>query len=497
MTRVLNWLMLCGLLAGELAARAGGGGGYSGGGGSSGGGSSGGGGSSYSGGSSSYSGSSSYDSDSGGGGVDDDGLGAWIILGVFTAFVIYGIFANWRDKRAKRHRKINAAHKRREKLREIQKLDPNFSRVLFLSFAHLVYVKYQESVGGIARKNENEFAVLPYLNEKLRAKVREGGAKISEVVVGGISIPFTNIASDQIRIVVEYDANVVFKKNNKRWLYRHRMTFARTKTATTREPSKVLDLGCPKCGSAEEPKLTGECPSCGAINNDGQYDWTVVDLTTMLSVGVDQPVSNGGAEVGTNLPTVVSPTLARDTRDLQMRDPEFDWKAFHKRAEIMFMAIQTAWTERDEAGLRPYETDTIFDSHRYWLERYREGKIINKLSDIEILSIEPSAIEHDAFFDAITVRIRAKMKDWHESESGTVLWGSKSKTKEFTEYWTLIRRNGRTTKSDSDARNCPNCGASLDRVNMAGVCEYCNSNIVTGDFDWVLAIIDQDEEYHG
>jgi hypothetical protein len=29
------------------------------------------------------------------------------------------------------------------------------------------------------------------------------------------------------------------------------------------------------------------------------------------------------------------------------------------------------------------------------------------------------------------------------------------------------------------------------------VCEYCGSKIVTGDFDWVLARIEQDEAYRG
>jgi len=28
---------------------------------------------------------------------------------------------------------------------------------------------------------------------------------------------------------------------------------------------------------------------------------------------------------------------------------------------------------------------------------------------------------------------------------------------------------------------------------MAGVCEYCRSKIVAGEFDWVLSRIEQDE----
>ena len=46
------------------------------------------------------------------------------------------------------------------------------------------------------------------------------------------------------------------------------------------------------------------------------------------------------------------------------------------------------------------------------------------------------------------------------------------------------------------ALQCPNCGAAL-KVNMAGVCEYCRSKITSGEFDWVLSRIEQDEAYAG
>jgi predicted amidophosphoribosyltransferase len=43
---------------------------------------------------------------------------------------------------------------------------------------------------------------------------------------------------------------------------------------------------------------------------------------------------------------------------------------------------------------------------------------------------------------------------------------------------------------------CPNCGAPLN-VNMAGRCEHCDAKITSGEFDWVLSRIEQDEAYEG
>jgi predicted amidophosphoribosyltransferase len=44
--------------------------------------------------------------------------------------------------------------------------------------------------------------------------------------------------------------------------------------------------------------------------------------------------------------------------------------------------------------------------------------------------------------------------------------------------------------------NCPNCGAPL-KVNSTGICEFCSGKITSGEFDWVLSLIEQDESYRG
>ena len=80
------------------------------------------------------------------------------------------------------------------------------------------------------------------------------------------------------------------------------------------------------------------------------------------------------------------------------------------------------------------------------------------------------------------------------AETGEVLSGSPEQTRKFSEYWTFVRRAGVTSK-ERDAARCPSCGAPLDKVTQVGICEYCQSNITRGDFDWVLSRIEQDEAY--
>ena len=58
-----------------------------------------------------------------------------------------------------------------------------------------------------------------------------------------------------------------------------------------------------------------------------------------------------------------------------------------------------------------------------------------------------------------------------------------------------MRSRGASENTKGDAV-CPNCAAELN-ISMAGECEYCGSKLTSGQFDWVLSEIQQDEEYTG
>lgn len=497
---ILLFPLVAGIFATELEARFGGGGGYSGGGGGSSGG-------------------------SGGG----EGIGAIIYLvlrlffllwnsgpvgKIFAILLLVGVIAGgvWWTKHKKKQR--NAMDKQGRILRsrrsqkrqsagvnQILQSDPNFSRVLFLDFARLVYVKFHESRGGLGRRNDTEFAVAPFLSPEIRKGVKDSNVEVSEVIVGAIEIKNVQTLPDLVRVMVNIKANVVeAPKGQKpqRYFIEQTLTFARPKTGTTQAPEKVLSLGCPNCGSPEEPELNGRCPSCGSLTGGGQMDWQVKRIATTRRETVGPPVgASGGVEVGTGDPTIFAPDLAAQKRSLSMRDPNFSWASLTRRAKHMFLELQQAWTDLDGKRIRPFLTDTLFDTVRYWLERYKETGVREVIDDVKIQRVEVAKIEHDAWFDAITLRIFASMKEHKLGKDGQQISGSKTKPRSFSEYWTLIRRSDASHDAPGEPNSCPNCGAPLDKVNMAGVCEYCNGKIVTGNFDWALAIITQDEDYNG
>jgi hypothetical protein len=130
------------------------------------------------------------------------------------------------------------------------------------------------------------------------------------------------------------------------------------------------------------------------------------------------------------------------------------------------------------------------------MERYRAEGYVNRVSEAVVTGVHLGKLSIDAYVESITVRIFARMLDWTEDKSGKVVGGSATEPKIFSEYWTFVRSAGKAHR-ESSVSNCPNCGAPLDKVSETGVCGYCDAKIVTGEYDWVLSSIDQDDDYAG
>jgi predicted lipid-binding transport protein (Tim44 family) len=199
-------------------------------------------------------------------------------------------------------------------------------------------------------------------------------------------------------------------------------------------------------------------------------------------------------EVGTDLPSVIQPGFAEIRQEFEKKNPTFSWGEFQTRAKLIFDELQAAWSTLNWERARPHETDNLFQMHQYWIDAYKRQHLRNALDACRITAMQPVKIKEDSFYLAITLRIGAEGFDYTVDESGRVVSGSKKKLRQWSEYWTFIKsRNAKPIPATTDL-NCPNCGAPL-KVNNAGVCEFCGGKITSGDFDWVLSKIEQDEAY--
>jgi hypothetical protein len=166
------------------------------------------------------------------------------------------------------------------------------------------------------------------------------------------------------------------------------------------------------------------------------------------------------------------------------------------RAEKIFIELQKAWTQKNWNLARPYETDTLFHTHLFWIEDFRRKGQTNFLGSPKVERLEPVSVMKDNFYMSFTFRIYAQMLDYTIDKNNKLIRGNRTKPIQFSEYWTFIKginANQKDPKTQS-FHLCPSCGAEL-KISMGGVCEFCGSKITLGQFDWVLSQIEQDEEF--
>lgn len=375
-------------------------------------------------------------------------------------------------------------------------LDKNFSRPVFLDFFSKLFTEVHKARAG----NLDRWAA--YLSTQAAADLRQqalqsGLSAVGDVIIGALHWRRLTKQGAFLHATIEVESNVVeTRRGRQQSFYRVESWHLRRRDGVlSKPPEKVQKLGCPNCGNPGELTPQGKCPYCDQMvaRSGGQFDWVVVSLTTMRQEAVAPPVGSGGVEEGTRLPTRFHPQLGARREAFMTRYPQFDWPAFLARAEHIFRALQAAWSEQKWEKARPYETDNLFGQHCYWMEAYRSQGLANRIEQIKIQKMELVDIASDAFYDSLTLRIFASMVDYTEElESGRLVSGNKDRPHSFSEYWTFIRRIG--SQGGGEATSCPSCGAPL-AINQAGTCEHCGAHLTSGEFDWVLSQIEQDESY--
>lgn len=385
----------------------------------------------------------------------------------------------------------NSVQRRRPpSLDNLRMNDPNFSETLFLDFVNSLYSRLLLGMG----KDLSEIGA--YLDNGLRARMEtRTSAAVDAVIIGSVRLVSINRSEALEKVEVEVEGNLAMQNGDELYVV-DQLSLKRTLGTKTNPPETVYTLACPSCGNTGGVDKSGHCSFCDQTVNSGRWSWVLDQFRHQKSTPKPPVVlSSGGMEIGTDLPTERSPSLSADVARLKKKDPSFDEQKFSEFVSRTFLALQQAWSDLDWGKARALETDYLFNQHQYWIRCYQKLKVRNVLEDVEVTDIQLSKVSIDRFFEGVTVRIFARMKDYTiSSETGQVLSGNPKQTRAFSEYWTFVRRAGVTTQ-DRDAARCPSCGAPLDKVTQVGVCEYCQSNITRGDFDWILSRIEQDEAY--
>lgn len=390
-----------------------------------------------------------------------------------------------------------------QEFNQLRRFDPNFSEITFTDFCYALYARAHEARG---RGKLDELS--PYISEDARNILNQrnppGLKEVTGIIIGSMQVTgVQGLASPVVMIRVEFESNYteIVEGEGKS---RAEMTYyaveswvlERKRDVLSPPPAKATALHCPRCGAALMKDTTGACAFCGARIESGEFEWFVRGVRPISREERGPMLTSDVPEVGTNYPSVVQPNFQAVRAHFQENNPSFTVPEFEARVQLIFHELQIAWSTLLWERARPHETDNIFQMHQYWIEAYKRQGLRNALDNFRITAMKAVKIREDAFYNSITMRIWAEGHDYTVNKDGKIVSGSNTKLRRWSEYWTFIRnRNAKAAASRADL-NCPNCGAPL-KVNVSGICEYCRGKITSGEFDWVLSKIEQDESYAG
>ncbi len=175
-------------------------------------------------------------------------------------------------------------------------------------------------------------------------------------------------------------------------------------------------------------------------------------------------------------------------------DPNFSEERFLERAKDAFMIIQKAWSDQNLSLIRPFVSNGVYNRFSIQIEIQKAENRRNLIENINILNANIIAAASDNFYDRIDVAFSVMMDDKDiDLKTQKVLQVNESS---FIEYWTFLRKRGTKTLRESGLieGRCPNCGGEI-KINENAVCEYCKAFVFSGEYDWILTEITQEEEY--
>ncbi|MBL7554421.1 MAG: Tim44 domain-containing protein [Bdellovibrionaceae bacterium] len=387
----------------------------------------------------------------------------------------------------------------RDYVTKIIEQDPNFSFPIFKDFIFSLYHTYHEGRGANKLETLSAFFDPKFLGKDARLKSVDG------VVIGNCAISRAAISAqkNEMTIEVKFSANyteVDAKNQSTRFKTSEIWKLKKSLKALSKPPEQMTAHSCPNCGAPITETISGVCRSCSQSNQNGRFLWYVFEIESTKDVlkettSIENKLTSLSlVDYGVHLPTIKDPLVEnRIVHDVVLKD---SYEHLQLRAEQIFVELQKAWSQKNWNLARPYETDTLFHTHMFWIEDFKRNGQTNHIENPKVEKLEPIAVYKDKYYASFTFRIFAQMIDYTLDKEGKVIRGNKRRPVHFSEYWTFIKgiNNNQKSPKTQDFHLCPSCGAQL-KIEMSGICEFCGTKVTLGQFDWVLSQIEQDEEF--
>ncbi|MCW3126151.1 MAG: hypothetical protein JWO03_1809 [Bacteroidetes bacterium] len=167
-----------------------------------------------------------------------------------------------------------------------------------------------------------------------------------------------------------------------------------------------------------------------------------------------------------------------------------------QKVETSFRNIQDAWQKKDLKDARRWISDGVYQRYTAQFAMMNKLSQVNKLSNIQVRGIRLAKTNIDGNYQTADVAVSFSMDDSFVSDKYPQ-FNESFQGDEDTEYWTFIKRtDAKAGKDLYSTNNCPNCGAPFDtKMGEISRCVGCGTLTNSGEYDWVLSEITQQDDY--
>ena len=226
---------------------------------------------------------------------------------------------------------------------------------------------------------------------------------------------------------------------------------------------------------------SGSSHYSGSYSGGGSSDPIVLILPLGITLIIVAVAIISSRQKGTIMPTTTLKNVPPyNPEKLKEYLPNFNPEEFKNQAYEIYKKVQVAWMEFDYDSMRKSVTDEMYNMYKTQLTTLSVKKQTNVMKDFGLLGFNIVGMEIKDKTVSLTVTMQVECFDYIVNKEGRVLRGT-DKRKVIYNYAMTFN------KGISEKQNkCPNCGAPLENVNSSE-CPYCNSVIISENYDWVLS----------
>lgn len=369
--------------------------------------------------------------------------------------------------------------------------DTRFSRPVLYSFLSTV----QHAATAAVMTGEWP-RLAPFVSDEVATRWSaefERTSELGEVVVGHVRAELLEVGR-----VVRIEARVIGCRTEVGDLgriiqrFEERWVLQRHGKAQSLLPGAMTSLRCPNCGAEVELDIDGCCVHCDEPQKFGHYQWQVVERHVEPRVPLEPLPLKFRYGRAPGEPVWRDSQLDQRLDRYKVVRDDFDLAGFLAHTRMVFDALVP--TDSDPYAGRGLATPLARQQLAFDRLRFEAGGGVLIRDDVELLYLEPSHFEEDAFYALLTVRVWWRMRECLVVDD-EVVDGDPNGWVVDSQYWTFMRR-GESGKPGYTG-GCSSCGAAFERIDPLGTCSVCRNPIADGLFGWVLAGIETIAERHG